>query len=86
VFHVYAVRCPDRNKLQAYLSEKGVQTMIHYPIPPHRQAAYKEWNEDSYPISERIHREELSLPVSHQLTDDEILRIIKALNEFVLEV
>ena len=86
VFHVYAVRCPDRNKLQAYLSEKGVQTMIHYPIPPHRQAAYREWNEDSYPISERIHREELSLPVSHQLTDDEILRITKALNEFVLEV
>lgn len=86
VFHVYAVRCPDRNKLQDYLSDKGIQTMIHYPIPPHRQAAYKEWNNESYPISERIHREELSLPISHQLTDTEVQRIIKALNEFVLEV
>lgn len=86
VFHVYAVRCPDRNVLQTYLSERGVHTMIHYPIPPHRQAAYNEWNNESYPISERIHREELSLPISPQLTDAQIQRIVKALNEFVLEV
>ncbi len=86
VFHVYAVRCPDRCKLQAFLSDRGIQTMIHYPIPPHRQEAYKEWNTDSYPISDRIHREELSLPISPQLTDTQQQRIIKALNEFVLEV
>ncbi len=86
VFHVYAIRCPDRNKLQKYLSEKGIQTMIHYPIPPHRQKAYKEWNTESFPISDRIHREELSLPISPLLTDAQIQRIVKALNEFVIEV
>ncbi len=86
VFHVYAIRCPDRNKLQAYLSEKGIQTMIHYPIPPHRQEAYKEWNSHSYPISDRIHREELSLPISPLLSDAQQQRIVNALNEFVLEV
>lgn len=86
VFHVYAVRCPDRNKLQQYLSDKGIHTIIHYPIPPHRQEAYKEWNNASYPISDRIHREELSLPISPLLTDVQQQRIIKALNEFILEV
>ena len=86
VFHVYAVRCPDRNKLQTYLSEKGVQTMIHYPIPPHKQEAYREWNDDSYPISERIHREELSIPISPLVTDCQVQLIVKYLNDFVLQV
>lgn len=86
VFHVYAIRCPDRDKLKDYLESKGIQTLIHYPIPPHRQEAYKEWNEDSYAISDRIHREELSLPVSPLLKEEQQQRIIKALNEFVLEV
>ncbi len=86
MFHVYAIRCPDRNKLQTYLAEKGIQTMIHYPIPPHRQEAYREWNACSYPISDRIHREELSLPISPLLSDAQQQRIVNALNEFVLEV
>lgn len=83
VFHVYAVRCPERDRLQAYLAERGIQTLIHYPIPPHKQQAYREWNEMSFPITERIHREVLSLPISIALTDSQVNRIIKAVNEFI---
>ena len=82
VFHIYAVRCPARDLLQAFLAEHGIQTMIHYPIPPHKQQAYAEWNHLSYPVSERIHREILSLPISFMLTDAQVERIIRLVNEF----
>ncbi|KFF13963.1 aminotransferase [Chryseobacterium soli] len=82
VWHVFVVRTHDRDRLQNYLTENGVQTLIHYPIPPHKQEAYKEWNELSYPISEKIHQEILSLPISPVMSEPEISQIISALNDF----
>lgn len=64
VWHVFVIRCEQRDALQQHLAENGVQTLIHYPIPPHQQQAYKEWNYLSYPISEKIHEEIISLPIS----------------------
>lgn len=86
VFHIYPVRCPDRNALQNYLKERGIDTMVHYPIPPHKQQAYKEWNEICLPLTERIHREVLSLPISPVLSDDDVQYIVQVLNAFVLEL
>ena len=86
VFYVYPVRCPAREQLQEYLREKGIDTLIHYPIPPHQQEAYKEWNDKHYPVTERIHREILSLPISPLMTDGQVERIIKVLNEFNIEL
>ena len=82
VWHVFAVTCPKRNELQKYLTEHGIQTVIHYPIPPHKQPCYAEWNDRSYPITERIHREIISLPISPVLTDEEIGEVIEAVNWF----
>jgi dTDP-4-amino-4,6-dideoxygalactose transaminase len=82
VWHLFVIRTADRNKLQAYLTENGVQTLIHYPIPPHKQIAYKEYNELTFPITEKIHNEVLSLPISPVLTDEEVLHIIDLINLF----
>lgn len=82
VWHVFAVTCPRRNELQKYLMDHGIQTVIHYPIPPHKQPCYAEWNGRSYPITERIHREILSLPISPVLENDEADVIIKVVNSF----
>lgn len=82
VWHVFAIRSEKRDELQKYLSEKGVQTLIHYPIPPHKQQAYSEWNNLSFPISEKIHKEELSLPISPVMSQDEILEVVQAVNSF----
>ena len=84
VWHVYPIRTPERNHLREYLSRQGIGTMVHYPIPPHKQQAYSEWNESTYPISERIHREILSLPMSPLLTDEEVKRVIDVLNAYSL--
>lgn len=82
VWHLFVIRTENRDELQNYLTEKNIQTLIHYPIPPHQQNAYKEWNNMSFPISEKIHNEVLSLPISPVLEDEEIQTIIKALNNF----
>lgn len=82
VWHIFAIRHPERDKLQAYLDEKGIQTLIHYPVPPHKQRAYQEWNHLSFPVTEKIHREELSLPISPVLTDEEVNIVIDALNKY----
>lgn len=82
VWHVFAVTCARRDELQKYLTEHGIQTVIHYPIPPHKQPCYGEWNNRSYPITERIHREILSLPISPVLTDEEVGEIIRVVNAF----
>lgn len=82
VFHLFTVRCARRDELQAYLTSNGIQTLIHYPIPPHKQQAYAEWNDCSYPITERIHHEILSLPISNVMTDDEVKQVIDAVNGF----
>lgn len=86
VFHVYAIRCPERDLLQEYLSKNGVETMIHYPIPPHKQKAYEEYNEMKLPNTERIHREELSLPISPVLERDQVQKIITLLNAFTVDL
>lgn len=82
VFHIFPVLCERRDELQKYLSDNGVQTVIHYPVPPHKQACYKQMAALSLPVTERIHREELSIPCNQVLTADEIERIIELLNRF----
>lgn len=82
VWHLFVIRLRNRDKLQLYLKNKGIETLIHYPIPPHKQLAYKEWNNLSFPITEQIHNEVLSLPLSPVLTDDEVNIIVESLNEY----
>lgn len=82
VWHIFAIRHPERDLLQRYLAENGIQTLIHYPIPPHKQKAYKEWNDYSFPITEQIHKEVLSLPLSPVLTDEEVQIVNDALNRY----
>lgn len=81
-FHLYVIKCNKRDKLQKYLLENGVQTVIHYPIPPHKQKAFKEWNDLSYPITEKIHGEVISLPIGPYLKDSDIKKIIRLINNF----
>ena len=83
-WHLYVVQVNDREKFQRLLAEKGVQTLIHYPIPPHQQQAYKKWNNLSYPISEKMHREVLSLPISPVMSIDEVSKVIEAVNSVTL--
>lgn len=82
VFHIFIVRTENREKLQNYLSENGIQTLIHYPIPPHKQPAYKDWNNLSFPITEKIHSEVLSLPISPVMEKEEVEKVITILNNF----
>ena len=82
VWHLFVIRSNQREALQQYLLNHGVQTLIHYPIPPHKQQAYKEWNNLSYPISEQIHDEVLSLPMGPTLSAIDAERIIALCNQF----
>ncbi|MGE4513932.1 MAG: DegT/DnrJ/EryC1/StrS family aminotransferase, partial [Chryseobacterium sp.] len=82
VWHLFVIRVQNREKLQEYLTENGIQTLIHYPIPPHKQQAYKEWNSLSFPISEKIHEEVLSLPISPVMTEEETDKVIEIVNQF----
>ena len=82
VFHIFTIRCKKRDELQKYLAGNSVQTIIHYPIPPHRQECYKEWNKLSFPITEQIHDEELSLPMSPVMTEEEVKTVIELLNRW----
>lgn len=82
VHHIFPVLCKQRDELQKYLLENGVQTMVHYPIPPHRQLCYKEMAELQLPITEQIHAEELSIPLNQTLTQEEVETIIDVLNKF----
>ncbi|MEO7291797.1 MAG: DegT/DnrJ/EryC1/StrS family aminotransferase, partial [Ginsengibacter sp.] len=76
VWHLFVVRVNDRDNFQHYLSENGIQTLIHYPRPPHKQIAFKEWNNLELPISEQIHNEIISLPISPVLKESEIIKVI----------
>lgn len=80
VFHIFPIRCIERDELQEYLKSNGVQTIIHYPIPPYKQECYREWNDMSYPITEQIHNEELSLPISPVITKQEVDKIVELIN------
>ncbi len=82
VWHLFVIRSAHRDEFQQYLGAKGIGTLIHYPIPPHRQKAYREWRDRSYPIAEALHREVLSLPMDVSMSDDEVSAVIAACNSF----
>lgn len=82
VYHVFPVRTERRDVFQSYLTEKGIQTVIHYPIPPHRQPAYTEWHGLSLPITEKIHDTIISLPISPVMTDAEVDEVIEAVSDY----
>jgi dTDP-4-amino-4,6-dideoxygalactose transaminase len=82
VWHLFVVRTSNRDALQKYLLDQGIQTLIHYPIPPHKQNAYVEWKSESYAISEQIHNEVLSLPISGVQSLEDTQKITKVLNEY----
>ena len=85
VFHLFPILCEQRDMLQKHLKENEIESLIHYPIPPHKQKAYESWNSMSFPITERIHAEELSLPISQVITDKEVEKVVKAVNSFNIE-
>jgi len=82
VWHLFVVRTKEREKLQKHLLDNNIQTMIHYPIPAHKQQAYKEWNNLTYPITEKIHQEVLSLPMSPVLQNNKIEKVVEVLNGY----
>lgn len=82
VWHLFVLRTPKREQLQAFVQEQGVQTLIHYPIPPHKQKAYKYYNNLSFPLTEQIHEEVLSLPISPVMTEAEVTKVIEIINQF----
>lgn len=82
VFHLFTIRTSRRDELQQYLTANGIQTLIHYPIPPHKQKCYSEWNGLNFSITEKIHAEELSLPVSPVMNENEVKIIVETLNLF----
>ena len=81
-WHLFVVRCEERDRFQAYLKDNGIETIIHYPIPPHKQEAYKEYNHLSLPITEKIHREVLSLPISPVMSREQVERAVSVINGF----
>jgi dTDP-4-amino-4,6-dideoxygalactose transaminase len=81
VWHVFVIRSQDREKLQLRLHESGIQTLIHYPIPPHKQKAYKEWGNLVFPVTEKIHSEVLSLPISPVMNSADVSMVIDILNK-----
>ena len=82
VWHLFVIRTLNRAKLQSYLLKRGIQTLIHYPTPPHKQLAYKKYNNLSFPITEEIHNEVLSLPISGVITNVELKEVIRVLNDY----
>ena len=80
VWHIFPILVEEREKLQNHLASKGIQTLIHYPIPPHKQQAYAEWNHLSYSITEYIHSHELSLPIDQTLSATDLTYIIDMIN------
>jgi dTDP-4-amino-4,6-dideoxygalactose transaminase len=85
VWHVFAIRVAKRERFQNYLLQNGIQTVIHYPIPPHKQQAYAEWNNDSYPVSEKIHEEIISLPISPVISDIQSKTVVDIVNTYQKE-
>lgn len=83
VYHLFPVLCEKRDELQAYLTQNDVQTLIHYPIPPHKQECYSQWEDLSFPITEQIHQQELSLPISPVMEMTEVQVVVELLNHFI---
>ena len=84
VWHIFPIFSKYRDELQLYLKQQGIETQIHYPIPPHKQRCYQEWSTMSLPVSEQISREELSIPCNEAMSDEEVLEVVAALNNFTV--
>jgi dTDP-4-amino-4,6-dideoxygalactose transaminase len=82
VFHLFTIRSSKRDNLQQWLAERGIQTMIHYPIAPHKQPAYKEWKQHKFPITEKIHADILSLPLWPGMKEEQARAVVEAVNEY----
>ena len=82
MWHLFALRTQEREAFISHLADHGIGTLIHYPIPPHCQPAYRWWNERSYPVSEEIHRTIVSIPLSPVMTDTQINSVIEACESF----
>lgn len=82
VWHLFVIRTSERNELENYLKEYEIQTLIHYPIPIHKQKCYQEMNNISLPITEKIHREVLSLPISPVMSNEEVVKVVEIINKF----
>lgn len=82
VWHIFAVTCKERDRLDKWLTDNGIQTNIHYPTPPHKQGAYAELANLNLPITERMHKEILSLPISPVMTEEEVTKVINQVNSF----
>ncbi|RYF22007.1 MAG: aminotransferase [Flavobacteriales bacterium] len=82
VWHLFVIRSTDREELKQYLAQNGIQTLIHYPIPPHKQLAYSELKDLSFPISEKIHSEVLSLPISEVMTSEQVSFVVEIINRY----
>jgi dTDP-4-amino-4,6-dideoxygalactose transaminase len=82
VWHLFVIRTEERDPFQTFLKMNGVETLIHYPIPIHKQRAYPEWNEESFPVTEKIHREVISLPISPILSLEDAKKISSVINQF----
>lgn len=82
VYHIFPILSARRDELQTYLKDNGIETLIHYPIPPHRQRCYKKWNTLCLPITEQISAQELSIPCHQAMTDGEVEAVVTALNHF----
>ncbi len=82
VFHIFPVFCERRDDLQAYLKQNGIGTLIHYPIPPHKQECYKDWNGMNLPVTEKIHAQELSLPIGPAMSLQEAEEVVSVINSF----
>jgi dTDP-4-amino-4,6-dideoxygalactose transaminase len=82
VYHIFPLLTPHREALQQFLADRGVETQIHYPVPPHRQDCYPQWHALSLPITERIHAQELSIPCHPAMTQEQVHRVVALLNQF----
>ncbi|WP_245256478.1 DegT/DnrJ/EryC1/StrS family aminotransferase [Bartonella tamiae] len=82
VWHVFVIRTSDRDRLQAYLKDNGVETIIHYPIPPHKQQSCQYLNNRNFPLTEKIHNEVLSLPISPVIDFEDIEKIVRLINDY----
>ena len=82
VWHLFVVRTKNRNKFAKYMLKNSIETLVHYPVPPHKQGVYYKWKDQKYPITEKIHNTVISLPLYQTMQEKEILRVIKVCNEY----
>lgn len=82
VWHLFVVRTNNRDKLKEYLEATGIQCLVHYPVPPHRQVAYSEWSGQTYHVTEQIHDEVLSIPISQVMQPGEVKKVVSLLNSY----